>query len=357
MKYLMDDFNPVRLTLARERRMFTKKALAETAGLSATSVSTYENHREVPTAQTLSLLAKALDYPESFFLGETPEVIRKDAVSFRSMARMKSSQRHAAIASGSLAMLFDGWIEAHFSLPAPDVPDLRDQTPDSAAETLRHAWQLGEQSIRNMIHLLELRGIRVFFLDEENKEVDAFSFWNGSQPFIFLNTYKSAERSRFDAAHELGHLVLHQHSEPQGKEAESEADRFASAFLMPEGSIRAYTSRFMTLDDLISQKKTWVVSLAALVRRLRDLGIISEWQYRSMNIEMSKRGFLKAEPEESVREKSQIINKILEALWREGNTIEKIAAELSLPVNELNNFLYGNVKPKCGEKAGLSLVV
>src|SRR3546814_6566541 len=53
---------------------------------------------------------------------------------------------------------------------------------------------------------------------EDTKNVDAFSCWRNGQPFVFLNTFKSAERSRFDAAHELAHLVLHRHGGPQGRE-------------------------------------------------------------------------------------------------------------------------------------------
>ncbi|MEK2654790.1 ImmA/IrrE family metallo-endopeptidase [Pseudomonas aeruginosa] len=53
---------------------------------------------------------------------------------------------------------------------------------------------------------------------EETSQVNAFSCWRrGVTPFVFLNTQKSAEASRFDAAHELGHLVLHRHGENKGK--------------------------------------------------------------------------------------------------------------------------------------------
>lgn len=58
-----------------------------------------------------------------------------------------------------------------------------------------------------MIHLLEAHGVRVLSLTQECREVDAFSLWL-QQPFVFLNTQKSGEHSRFDAAHELGHLPL-----------------------------------------------------------------------------------------------------------------------------------------------------
>lgn len=89
-------------------------------------------------------------------------------------------------------------------------------------------------------------------------EVDAFSMWRQSTPFVFLNTKKSAEHSRFDAAHELGHLVLHRHGSPQGREAEREANAFASAFLMPRASVLAYAPRMATIDHLIKLKKSGV---------------------------------------------------------------------------------------------------
>ncbi len=355
MNYDVPDFNSTRLKLARERRMMSKKALSEATGLSTTSISRYENDRDAPGLSSLQAIARCLGYPEAFFLGDCPEVVRDDSVSFRSMARMKSLQRHAAIALASLAMLFNDWMEARFALPALDLPDLRELNPEEAGSTLRYAWTLGEQSIRDMVHLLEQKGIRVYFLAESNQEVDAFSFWYGDRPFIFLNTFKSPERSRFDAAHELGHLVLHRHAKPQGKEVESEANRFASSFLMPEGSVKAYTHRFMTLDQLMAMKKNWLVSLSALVRRLKDLEIITEGRYRGLNIEMAKQGYLKNEPNSGTREQSQIISKVLQALWQEGITTGKIAQELNLPTSELENFLFGNVKPEVRDNVKLSL--
>lgn len=50
-----------------------------------------------------------------------------------------------------------------------------------------------------MIHLLEKHGVKVFFLSENTADIDAFSFWKDNIPYIFLNTKKTGERSRFDA--------------------------------------------------------------------------------------------------------------------------------------------------------------
>ena len=83
--------------------------------------------------------------------------------------------------------------------------------------------------IKNMIHLLEARGVRVLSLSIDTAQLDAFSMWHADTPFVFLNTKKSCEHSRFDVGHELGHLVLHRHAGAKGQEVEREANAFASA--------------------------------------------------------------------------------------------------------------------------------
>ncbi|WP_376773772.1 ImmA/IrrE family metallo-endopeptidase [Rhizobium mongolense] len=75
------------------------------------------------------------------------------------------------------------------------------------------------RAAQNMVHLL----VRVFSLVENTRTVDAFSVWRGIRPFVFLNTIKTSEHGRFDAAHELGHLVLPRHGGPSGRRAEDEA--------------------------------------------------------------------------------------------------------------------------------------
>jgi Zn-dependent peptidase ImmA (M78 family) len=80
---------------------------------------------------------------------------------------------------------------------------------------------------------LEAHGVRVFLLPVDSASVDAFSVWHQETPFVFLNPMKSGERGRMDAAHKLGHLTLHGHGVPRSRQVELEADRFASAFLMP----------------------------------------------------------------------------------------------------------------------------
>ena len=204
-----------------------------------------------------------------------------------------------------------------------------------------------------MIHLLESKGIRVYFIAEDNKNVDAFSIWNNGQPFILLNTYKSAERSRFDAAHELGHLLLHKHGVPRSREAEEQANRFASSFLMPESSIIAQAPNTPTIANLIRLKANWLVSLSALVYRLRSLNMITEWQNRMLVIEINKCGYNINEPNSISKESSQILSKIFNFLKEEGITSSMIAKEIGISFKDFNKLTTG-ISEISGGNTGIS---
>lgn len=335
-------FNPQRLTLGRKRRKMTARALAGIIGVSPITISRLENGVNEPEDYTVTALARALDFPKAFFFAEDVDELPAEAASFRSLSSMTARERDAALSAGAIAYLFNDWVAERFNLPVTNVPEQReDASPEAAAELVRAHWGLGEQPISSMIKLLESKGVRVFSLCEDTKNVDAFSCWRGGQPFVFLNTFKSTERSRFDAAHELGHLVLHKHGAPQdSRQAESEADRFASAFLMPMDDILSRIRYVSDLESLIQAKKRWGVSVAALNYRLHKLKVISDWQNRSLNIEMSSRGFRRQEPEGLPPETSALWPQIFTALWRERKTRDHIANELNVPPIELDSILF-----------------
>jgi Zn-dependent peptidase ImmA (M78 family)/transcriptional regulator with XRE-family HTH domain len=350
-------FTPSRLALARRRRGLTKRALAELVGVTDRSITGYESGEMDPDPLTLERIAEALRFPSSFFTAVELEEVPTDATSFRSLARMTASQRHAAQAAGTLALALNDWIDSKFRLPEPTVPKLGPGIdPETAAEVVRAEWQLGEQPIPNVIHLLESHGVRVFSLAEECREVDAYSFWRSGQPFIFLNTKKSAEHSRLDAAHELGHLVLHWHHEgTQGKEAERDAQRFGSAFLMPRAAIMATAQRSPSLATLMGPKRHWRVSLAAYVYRLYKLGLLTEWHYRTLIVELSKRGYRTNEPHPIQRETSQVLNKVFNALRKQGIGKAEVARTLHVYPSDLDALIFGlAILPVAGSGSGAS---
>ncbi|EGT3627164.1 ImmA/IrrE family metallo-endopeptidase [Morganella morganii] len=335
--------NPTRLKLARTRRQLTIKALAEHVGLTTRMVSEYEKERctSFPPEKTIEAFSQALNYPAAFFLlEENVDEVDVSSVSFRSLKSMKASQQHAAISAGSIGVMLNCYFEDRFNLFSHDLPDFTGLDPELAASIIRTEWGLGTKSISHVISLLEKHGVRIFTLDEDTLAVDAFSFWRDGTPYIFLNTKKSGERSRFDAAHELGHLLLHRNQIPQGKDIEREADCFASFFLMPKDTVLIYSGRYISIQDIIKLKRNWKVSAMALIFQMKNIGVLSDWQHRSLIIEASKLGLRTTEIEGIPRETSKLIPQLINSLKEQGISIKSIAEELKLPFDEITSLLF-----------------
>lgn len=336
-------FNPARLTFARNRRGLKKAQLAQQIGVTPRSITGYEAGEFPPEPERLEQIAECLRFPRRFFVEQDSiDILDPEIVSFRAMTKMGAALKNVALGAGAIAVQLNTWIEGKFGLPASNLPDFgRDLTPDAAADALRSYWGLGELPIKNMVHLLEAKGVRVFSLAIDAKEVDAFSMWWDGKPFVFLNTFKSAEHSRFDAAHELGHLIMHRHGQPHGVEAEKDANAFASAFLMPAKSVLATGLRFPTVQGLVKAKRHWSVSVAALNYRLHALGLTTDWTNRSLCIQIAKAGYRTSEPESIPMETSQVLDKVFSALRREGITKADVANQLHITTGEIDELTYG----------------
>lgn len=326
----------------------SKRGLAELLDVTPNTVLRWESGAVTPSDETVDRLASALDFPKQFFEGPDVDRPRRDNASFRGMASKTDRIMEAALASGFMAYLFDDWVAAKVGgLPELDLPDFPvGIDPKAAAALLRQHWRLGDKPVANMIHLLEAKGIRVFSLAENTKDVDAFSVWRNDTPYIFLNRFKSAERSRFDAAHELAHLCLHKHGGSaallKDSAVEKEANAFAGAFLMPDPDMRAViSSPIYGVTDVLAYKKRWRVSAVALVYRARELGIISEARGNSLYVEMSRRGYLRNEPQGIPREQSHVWQESIKGLRKAGWTKAGIANEIGVPVVELEALLFG----------------
>lgn len=334
------NFSPARLTLARRRRGMSKVDLADAVSLTSRRISAFENQGDVPPPTTVEALAAALRFPTRFFYLGTPAAPSTDAVSFRSFARLPAGKRDAALASSSIAVELAAWFDKRFELPEVNIPDLREVDPITAALYLRSAWALGTDPLPNLIHLMEAHGVRVYSLTDDCKELDGFSFWYDGAPYVFLTHHKSPERGRWDGAHELGHLVLHQGAE-KGRQTEAEADAFAGEFLMPEGAIRG-SAPYPSLGDVRREKLVWQVSAMAYIRRLHQLGLVSERQYKTLIIEASQAGYRRQEGDIDY-ETSQLATKVLAILREEGVTVADIAADLAIGPGEVRGLMFASL--------------
>jgi Zn-dependent peptidase ImmA (M78 family) len=163
-------------------------------------------------------------------------------------------------------------------------------------------------------------------------KIDAFSRC-GPTAVIFLNkTIPSASRWNFDIAHEGGHLVMHPGIETGSIETEREADRFASAFLMPRKAFSRDFSRGDVADwkHIFAIKRSWQASAGAVVRRAYDLGLIDAVRYRKAFKYMSfHKWTVKGEPEEPVFQEPEILSGALASLGtRVKTTIDELRQQL-----------------------------
>ena len=176
------------------------------------------------------------------------------------------------------------------SLPELELPeDLTEENIAEAAQFTREAWNIVPGPIPSVVQALEAHGVITLRLPSQtDTAVDAFSTHSGRRPLVFLSPSKDDKaRSRFDAAHELGHLVLHPDTEPGSKLVEQEAHHFAANFLMPRDEIIDDLPRRIDWPTFHDLKRHWGVSLRALVFRAHSLGRLSDASYRRANQQLS----------------------------------------------------------------------
>lgn len=330
------------MLIARKRQKLTAKAFAEKIGVSTAQLSKIETGKSPISDEILAKAAQKLGVSTTFLCAGELEELPKEAATFRSLARMTAASAASATAAASYAFELSDWLDRNYNLPSADIPNFSAlDDPEKAARELRAYWGIGERPITDVIRLIESKGVRVFALSEADYSVDAYSCWRHDRPYVLLNTIKSGEHTVFDTAHELGHLVLHRHgSSHDSKNAEYEANAFASAFLMPERDVRAEVPRVLAISQLIEKKHRWRVSLAALVYRLRKLEKLTEARYRGLYIEMGKRGYRKDEPSPMQTLRSSLWEKVLSDQWQQRRTLSDLAKDVDLPEHEVSTLVF-----------------
>lgn len=306
---------PELVTLAREARGLSQRALALISGVSQARLSRIEAGLLPPEQSTLDALAKALETPvELFFradhvhLGGACFKYRKRAgTGVRNLRAIEAQSSLRGMSVASLLRAVD--LEPAYEFPRFDVGDDGDYgTPSEAADRLRGLWGLPRGPIANLTSAIESAGALVISAEFETPLVDAMSFWTPpSPPLLFVNRRLPGDRLRHTLAHELGHLTMHHRPSPN---EEQEADEFAAELLMPAAEIRPYLLG-LTLDRAASLKGQWKVSMASLVVRSHRLGVISDDRYRSLNIELARNRWKRNEPNPIPVESQTLFEKVL----------------------------------------------
>jgi len=289
-----------RLKMARQMKGLSQRALAEEAGVSAMAISKYERDLDTPSSGVLIRLARALGVKVEFFLRPVSVSLSAPAYRRRTSLRIKDQNVILGQAQEWLERYLD--VESLFGEPPgftlPDI-DRSIATLDDVERVvldLRRAWELGLGPIKNLVEVLEAKGIKVGIIEGPD-EFDALTVWaNDHTPVIVVKRSLPGDRQRFNLAHELGHMVL----EPaEGVDDEKAAYRFAGAFLVPAPMARfelGHRRRTLHLHELHLLKHKYGLSMQAWVYRAKDLESISEAAATRMFREFRREGWHRVEP-------------------------------------------------------------
>ncbi len=332
-------FNAEWAIVARESKGMTQTDLSRLTGIPQAKVSRFENERAVPSEEEVEALALATEYDRDLFYRS--DRVRGPGVAVflhRKLARAKVGDTKRIHAECSITeaqvdrLLRSAEIDSEYEIPRIDLDDQHSGDTERAALFVRAKWNLPSGPIRNLTSVIEQAGGLIIEKDFGVKDVDALHRWRPDlPPIFFMNRSRPADRVRFSLSHELAHAILHQELEFGGDaeaQAEREANAFASAFLAPAEQIRPEFPRMLALRHLPALKKRWGMSMQALIRRARDVGVIDDARMTRLYIEINRRGWKKSEPVEIEKETPALWPSLLARHSSLGYTSDELASTM-----------------------------
>lgn len=284
----------------------SKEAVAARIGAAETEIERWESEVEQPDVETLWEMARLYHRSPDYFLKQTAETPRQ--VNFRLAGRVSLEQLSAE--TRETIVRFEELCRWHHELESligkqrtvgiPHLPEARDPATTAARE--RHRMGLDSKPIPDLRALLEGQGLRIFELPVPGGEFAGLSWWNRTYgPCALINAADPAGRRNFTTAHEYAHLLVGRATTvcdlTQNTPDEVFAQRYAAAFLMPEGDIRKVAQDRGIVGttpgarELEPLARRYQVSLEAAGRRLEELGLIPkgstdarlhEWQSQTL---------------------------------------------------------------------------
>lgn len=355
MQIGVSNFQVPRLDEALRFRMATKAALASHLQVNPSTITKYFSGETKPNPENFLQICEFLGFPPQFFLSAA-----EDAATMK-LWRSLSSAKKLPRARGEAILKWEQEIRDYFNsffalptynLPEFDIPKdfnrIESNLIDEITAALREHWGIGTRPIKNLVRQMEKSGIVVCAVDLLAEKLDAVSTVAQEVPYVLLNTSKqSAARSRFDAAHELGHIILHRnltaedYTTERGFAAiEEQAHYFASSLLLPEVPF-VNDLWAPTLKCFVGMKEKWNVSIQAMMRRCLCLKLITESQFTYLNINITKKNWRKNEPldSETPLERPRLFSQCLEKLEKEsGINRSQVLRELKLPQDLLEEI-------------------
>lgn len=300
--------------------------------ISHATIANYEKGKSSPPIETLAALAALYERPLNWFLDALAVLT---GVHYRNLpSRVRVSDRHRY--EGEVHRWLTAYVNIEQRLNQPlrvaktDFRAEPDEEPDDLARRLRTALRFKEtETIPSVVELLERFGIRVIEHPTELR-IDGLAARFGPEYVVVLNPTVPNDRSRLNAAHELAHVLYGDCDEEAGqsKARERRAFRFASHLLLPNRQLKqAFEGQSMV--RLVNFKEQYGISLAAMVYRAEQLGIITKSVAKRLWIEFAKRGWKTSEPGNVRPDRATRFEQLLDAALFDGRLTLRDAASIA----------------------------
>ncbi|GAB33366.1 helix-turn-helix domain-containing protein [Gordonia otitidis] len=332
----------IMLGTIRVARGMTQSELSKRTGISQGVLSKAESGVLLLDDERLTTLADALSVPVKLIVVPVSEIGSSPYVFHRKRSTLPVSKANQLRAELDLTHLQVAGIlgerAPELRLPRLPLPEDGFDSPEDIARNVRAVLGLPEGPALPLVPALERAGVVVVARPLGSTRIDAIVSWpEGRRPLVLLGDHAPADRQRFTLAHELAHAVMHQ---VPTEDQESEADRFASELLMPASAVRAQMDG-LTVPKLAKLKSEWGVSMAALLRRGRDLGGIGDARYRALNIELSRAGYRKNEPVRVLPEVPTLLPRVIQERLSAGESVAEIARSAQMTEDEFIEMYWG----------------
>lgn len=346
----MRQFNYELLETARKLRQKTQKEVSKQTNISQASLSKAERGLQELPEDSMETLSKYYDLPINFF--ERARVLSPVGhLYYRRKLTISDKVIDSFTAKVQIFKDIVDKIMDPVELPGYDlvtiVPD-EINSPKEIADKIRYQFGIFKGPLPNLTNLLESHGVIIIKFDFGTEKIDGLTtITDSNRKIMFINQAMPNDRIRFSLAHELGHLVMHIEQPPRNPDAvEEQADQFASELLMPAEEMKNnFIAKGISFSELAQMKRHWRVSMHALVRRAKDLELISQNTYRNYQIAFSKKGWTKHEPVSLPVEQPQLFNDSLQLYKDElGYTDNDLMKLMVINANDYNNWFVR--KPK-----------
>lgn len=348
-------FIGARLKEAREARGLSMASLAEILGVTRQAVSLYEKEDQTPRPEVMDRIASVLNLPKHFFLLPPQETL-SNTVFFRSLSATTKTDRIRAEHKLSWLKGIIAYLKDFIVFKEVNFPDFNIETPmalsddeiEEIATRCRRYWNITDNPISSIVMLLENNGAITTRCPLDCETQDAFSEWSlpDNSPYILLGSDKqSAVRSRFDASHELGHLVLHRHLSRSSfmnliehRHYEQQANRFAAAFLLPAKSFsRDVLAPNLEVFRILKEK--WKVSMAMMIERCWSLKMIDD-EHRTRLWKSYRRKYGSTEPLDDTLppETPKFLRRSIELLVEKVQSKEDILSAIPFSASDIEDL-------------------